>query len=43
MRLHLKKLSPEVHGIIAVDKAEHDHKNLEETIECLIKTAKEKK
>lgn len=39
MRLHLKNLSPEAHGFIAQDKAQHDHKNLEETMECIIKRA----
>ncbi len=39
MRLHIKNLSPEAHGFIAQDKAKHNHKNLEETVECIIKTA----
>ncbi len=39
MRLHLKNISPEVHGLITQHKATHSHKNLDETVGCLIKTA----
>lgn len=39
MRLHIKKLSAETHSLIVQDKAEHGHKNLDETIECIVKTA----
>jgi len=37
MRLHLKNVSPYVHGLIVEHKAEHGHKNLDETVECMIK------
>jgi hypothetical protein len=43
MRLHIKNLSPYCHGIIAEDKAEHDHKNQQETVECIIKRFAEMK
>ena len=43
MRLHLKNISPEVHGLIVQHKAEHSHKNLDETVECLIKARYELK
>lgn len=37
MRLHLKNISPYVHGLIKEHQAEHGHKNLDETIECIVK------
>ena len=39
MRLHLKNISPEIHGLIAEHKASHGHKNLDDTVSCLIKTS----
>lgn len=39
MRLHLKNISPEVHGMITEHKASHNHKNLDDTVTCLIKNA----
>lgn len=39
MRLHLKNISPEVHGMIVKHKASHNHKNLDGTITCLIENA----
>lgn len=39
MRLHLQHLSPEIHGILKKHQAEHSHKNLEETVSCLIMLA----
>ncbi len=37
IRLHLKNLNPEIHSLITWHKLEHGHKNLEETIECIVK------
>ena len=39
MRIHLKNVSPKVHGMITEHKASHGHKNLDETVACLIKIA----
>ncbi len=39
MRLHLKNISPVVHGMITEHKASHNHKNLDDTVTCLIKNA----
>jgi len=39
MRLHLKNISPAVHGMITEHKASHNHKNLDDTVTCLIKKA----
>jgi len=39
MRIHLKNVSPKVHGMITEHKASHGHENLDETVSCLIEEA----
>ena len=39
MRIHLKNVSPKVHGMITEHKASHDHENLDQTVSCLIEEA----
>lgn len=39
MRIHLKNVSPKVHGMITEHKASHSHDNLDETVSCLIEEA----
>ncbi len=39
MRIHLKNVSPKVHGIITEHKASHSHDNLDQTVSCLIEEA----
>jgi len=39
MRIHLKNVSPKVHGMITEHKASHNHDNLDETVSCLIMEA----
>ncbi len=39
MRIHLKNVSPKIHGMITEHKAAHNHENLDQTVSCLIETA----
>ncbi len=39
MRIHLKNVSPKVHGMITEHKASHGHENLDQTVSCLIEEA----
>ncbi len=39
MRIHLKNVSPKIHGMITEHKASHDHENLDQTVSCLIEEA----
>lgn len=39
MRIHLKNVSPKIHGMITEHKASHKHDNLDETVSCLIEEA----
>ncbi len=39
MRIHLKNVSPKVHGMITEHKATHNHENLDQTVSCLIEEA----
>lgn len=38
-RIHLKQQPPEIHGMIAEHMASHGHKNMEDTVTCLITEA----
>jgi len=39
MRIHLKNVKPEINGLVQQHKASHNHKNLDETVSCLIEEA----
>ena len=39
MRIHLKNVNPEINGLVQQHKASHNHKNLDETVSCLITEA----
>lgn len=39
MRIHLKNVSPKIHGMITEHKATHNHENLDQTVSCLIEEA----